>query len=78
MPETQAASGTAFPWQDAMGAGLGLLRLSPRAFWAMTPRELAAALAPLSAAGGARPPQRADLAALMRRFPDRGTSQAQR
>ena len=61
-----------------MEAGLGLLRLSPQSFWAMTPRELAAALEPLNAAGGARPPQRADLAALMRRFPDRGTSQAQR
>ncbi|HEY9055561.1 MAG TPA: rcc01693 family protein [Aurantimonas sp.] len=78
MPEPQGVSDTAFPWQEAMGAGLGLLRLSPPAFWAMTPRELAAALAPLTAAGGAMPPQRADLAALMRRFPDRGTSQAQR
>ncbi|MEC5290683.1 rcc01693 family protein [Aurantimonas sp. C2-5-R2] len=78
MPVAQGASGTAFPWQEAMEAGLGLLRLSPQSFWVMTPRELAAALAPLTATGGAIPPQRADLAALMRRFPDWGTSQAQR
>jgi uncharacterized phage protein (TIGR02216 family) len=51
-----------------MAAGLGALRLAPSAFWAMTPRELAAALG----AGLASPsaPGRGDLAALMRRFPD--------
>jgi uncharacterized phage protein (TIGR02216 family) len=48
--------------------GLGLLRLSPRDFWAMTPVEFAAA-AGLSR-GGALPPTRADLSRLMREFPD--------
>jgi uncharacterized phage protein (TIGR02216 family) len=49
--------------------GLGLLRLSPNDFWAMTPREFAAA-AGLSRY--ASPPTRADLARLMREFPDEG------
>lgn len=51
-----------------MAAGLGAMRLSPQAFWAMTPRELAAALGPGARTRGA--PGRDDLAALMRRFPD--------
>jgi uncharacterized phage protein (TIGR02216 family) len=54
-----------------MAFGLGALRLSPDAFWAMTPRELAAAidgagerlLAPHDLA-------ELDLVALMRAFPD--------
>ncbi len=54
-----------------MGFGLGHLRLSPCAFWAMTPRELAAAARAL---GGAPPAgaalDRSGLAALMARFPD--------
>ena len=63
-----AAAG-AFPWDQAMRVGLGLLRLSPDAFWAMTPRELDhAARAVLPA--GPRPPARTALEALMRRFPD--------
>ncbi len=51
-----------------MAAGLGLLRLSPDAFWAMTPREFAAAigsLVPLSVR-----PTRRDLGGLMQQFPD--------
>lgn len=56
-----------------MRAGLGLLRLAPRDFWAMTPRELAAALDGLMGRGGmARSLGRAGLADLMRRYPDRG------
>jgi uncharacterized phage protein (TIGR02216 family) len=51
-----------------MAAGLGAMRLSPKTFWAMTPRELAAALGLGIAAPSA--PERADLARLMRRFPD--------
>ena len=51
-----------------MAAGLCAMRLSPQAFWAMTPRELAAALGLRVAGRGA--PGRADPAALMRRFPD--------
>ncbi len=51
-----------------MRAGMGRLRLSPRDFWAMTPRELSAALG-----CAARPdaPSRPALEALMRAFPDR-------
>ncbi|MFG1295038.1 rcc01693 family protein [Xanthobacter variabilis] len=59
----------AFPWDEAMGLGLGILRLPPEDFWRMTPRELAAAAGGLAP----RPPavlRRADLAALMARFPD--------
>ena len=54
-----------------MEAGLGALRLPPHIFWAMTPRELEAALR------GAFGPQRqastmsrAELAALMDLHPD--------
>lgn len=60
-----------FDWAAAMAFGLGVLKLPPAAFWAMTPRELDAALcghygrrrvqAPLS---------RADLSALMVSHPD--------
>ncbi|SCW79734.1 rcc01693 family protein [Ancylobacter rudongensis] len=58
-----------FPWQAAMALGFGRLRLSSQAFWALTPRELAAALRPFT--GEARAPLgRAGLAALMARFPD--------
>ncbi|MBG0810588.1 phage tail assembly chaperone [Methylosinus sp. H3A] len=59
----------AFPWARAMAFGLGVLRLSPRDFWAMTPRELAcAAEGVYGRAAGA--PSRDTLAALMRAFPD--------
>jgi len=59
-----------FPWRELMALGFGRLRLTSAAFWAMTPRELAAAAEGL---GGRRaaPPPRAALDALMRRFPDR-------
>ncbi|WP_255696597.1 rcc01693 family protein [Aurantimonas sp. HBX-1] len=65
----EQAGGAAFPWDAAMAAGLGHLRLAPRDFWAMTPRELAAALRPV---GGPilQPLRRAELAALIRQFPD--------
>jgi uncharacterized phage protein (TIGR02216 family) len=61
---------TPFPWREAIGFGLGVLRLAPDQFWRMTPRELACAVAavrgPLTA-----PPDRAMLDQLMRRFPDK-------
>ena len=57
-----------FPWAAAMRFGLGRLRLAPRDFWAMTPRELAAAMPP---ATGADHPARAWLDAQSARFPDR-------
>jgi len=59
----------AFPLDEVMRAGFGLLRLSSRDFWAMTPRELAAALGPFSPTHDA--PSRHALDALMHAFPDR-------
>ncbi|MCC6946948.1 MAG: phage tail assembly chaperone [Bradyrhizobiaceae bacterium] len=58
-----------FPWQQALAIGLGVLRLSPEAFWKMTPREFAAALRGLY--GDPAPPlDRVAFDALMARFPD--------
>lgn len=52
-----------------MAFGFGRLRLAARDFWALTPRELAAAMR--AVAGPARLPlDRAGLAGLMARFPD--------
>lgn len=53
-----------------MAIGLGVLRLSPQAFWAMTPRELAAAMGSVSSRGTA--PTRNALTDLMAAFPDAG------
>jgi len=64
-----AGSRPAFPWDEVMAIGLGLLRLQPDAFWAMTPREFERAASVLVPARAA-PPGRRDLAALMRAFPD--------
>lgn len=60
---------TPFPWDAAMRFGLGVLRLPPREFWRMTPRELAAAW---TAVVGERvePISRRDLFEMMERFPD--------
>lgn len=52
-----------------MAIGFGLLRLSPKAFWAMTPVEFERAMS-VTRRGQGTPPGRADLAALMRAFPD--------
>jgi len=60
---------TPFPWDAAMRFGLGVLRLPPRQFWAMTPRELASAIAGVCGVGPA-PLDRGALKALMRRYPD--------
>lgn len=52
-----------------MAFGLGVLRLAPKDFWSMTPRELfCAAEGIYGRACG--PPGRATLDALMRDFPD--------
>ena len=58
-----------FPWNEAIGFALGVLRLPPDSFWRMTPRELAHAI---RAVAGAPPssPTRAEVEALLRRFPD--------
>ena len=57
---------TPFPWSDAMRLGFGVLKLSSKEFWGLTPRELAAAF------GGARTgaPGRDELGRMMERFPD--------
>jgi uncharacterized phage protein (TIGR02216 family) len=52
-----------------MAAGFGLLRLSPQAFWSMTPRELDAALGAILGPAGSSP-SRTEFASLMQRFPD--------
>ncbi len=59
-----------FPWTDAMQFGFGVLRLSPDAFWRMTPRELAQAIAAVRGHAPA-PIARGDFDALMQAFPDR-------
>lgn len=60
---------SAFPWSDAMRLGFGVLKLSSKEFWGLTPRELAAAFEALS---GTRPvaPDRGGLRKLMEQFPD--------
>ena len=57
-----------FPWDEAMRLGFGVMRLSSREFWGLTPRELAAAFG--AGAGRGSPPSRGGLDAMMRRFPD--------
>ncbi len=57
-----------FPWKQAIGFGLGVLRLSPEQFWRMTPRELAYAIEAVT--GRTAPLDRSGLAALMKRYPD--------
>ena len=54
-----------------MEAGLGSLRLPPPVFWAMTPRELEAALkGAFGAPRHASTLSRTDLAAMMDLYPD--------
>jgi uncharacterized phage protein (TIGR02216 family) len=53
-----------------MAAGLGLLRLSPASFWALTPKELAAALRASGGGAAAGPTPRRTLEDLMQRYPD--------
>ncbi len=60
----------AFPWRRAMAFGFGRLRLRPSDFWAMTPRELAAAVEGVFGVLPA-PLDRAALDALIARYPDR-------
>jgi len=52
-----------------MATGFGLLRLSPKNFWSMTPREMERAMSVFRPVAGAAP-MRAELAALMTEFPD--------
>lgn len=59
-----------FPWKEAMAFGLGTLKLPPRQFWAMTPRELAAAHEGATGRRAAAPLDRAALERLMTMHPD--------
>ena len=59
---------TPFPWQQAIGFGLGVLRLPPEQFWRMTPRELAYAIEAVR--GGGTPLARETFRDLMTRYPD--------
>lgn len=52
-----------------MATGFGLLRLSSRDFWAMTPRELERAMSVIETARTGAP-GKAQLIELMKRFPD--------
>jgi uncharacterized phage protein (TIGR02216 family) len=73
-----AASGggaQVFPFEVALGFAVARLRLSPSAFWALSPREFSACLRAVQGeAGFFAPPARADLEALMARFPDQSLS----
>ena len=61
-----------FPWAEVMAIGLGVLRLPPRDFWAMTPVEFGRAVSGLTG-GASAPMSRESFNALMARFPDRGS-----
>jgi uncharacterized phage protein (TIGR02216 family) len=60
---------TRFPWDEAMRLGFGVLHLSAKEFWGLTPRELAAAFEAL-AGRQTRAPDRGGLTRLMEKFPD--------
>ncbi len=53
-----------------MQMGLGILKLSPRDFWAMTPKELALAITGLTGLQENANLSRADFNTLLQRFPD--------
>jgi len=59
-----------FPWAEAMAIGLGVLRLPPRDFWAMTPAELGRAVSGLTGGADGAQMSRHSLDMLMARFPD--------
>lgn len=58
-----------FPWREAMQLGFGVLHLSSKEFWGLTPRELSAAFEALSGARTSAP-DRSKLSTLMERYPD--------
>ena len=54
-----------------MAVGFGVLGLAPSVFWSMTMKEFEAAVrGRLGPGAGDGPPSRADLGAIMRKFPD--------
>lgn len=61
-----------FPWENAMGFGLGVLQLAPAQFWSMTPKELDAAYRASSFFKGSNTPiERGKFDQLMGQFPDK-------
>ena len=70
MANARVPSRAPFPWSEAMALGFGVLRLTSKAFWRMTPRELK--LAADGAFGRVvSAPSRAALDALMQTYPDK-------
>ncbi|MDQ0133317.1 putative phage protein (TIGR02216 family) [Neorhizobium galegae] len=67
---TEEARPEPFPWETVMHAGLCLLRLPPRDFWALTPVEFLAMTGGLKTRGVGI--GKAGLEALMQAFPDGG------
>ena len=64
---------SAIDWCETMAFGLGVLRIAPRDFWAMSLAELNAAVAgSTGTAWSGEPLSKHDLGALMERFPDTG------
>jgi uncharacterized phage protein (TIGR02216 family) len=59
---------TRIAWAGLMRLGLVQLRLSPEAFWALTPAEL---MLIAGVGRGREAPSRTGLAELLARFPDR-------
>ena len=60
-----------FNWDAAMAFGFGVLKLPPPVFWAMTPRELDAALAGHYGRNRLRrAPSRPELDVMMAEYPD--------
>ncbi|WP_019996466.1 phage tail assembly chaperone [Aureimonas ureilytica] len=66
---SEPGGAAAFPWDEAMALCFGTFRLSPRDFWALSPRELAALARPLGRRSAA--PTRERLDALLQLYPDR-------
>lgn len=69
MPSRASGSAAAFPWDEVLAFGLGVLRLPHDCFWRMTPRELAHAVRGVRGVP-AVPLLRSAFAELMERFPD--------
>ena len=60
-----------FPWDDVMQFGFGVLKLSSRDFWAMTPREMAFAMRAFAPSSNT-PLSRSSFDELLTNFPDKG------
>ena len=57
-----------------MGLGLGFLRLPPEQFWAMTPKELEAAIAGVTGSDAISALTRSGMNELIQQFPDEVTN----